>query len=365
MSTRVTRAVHEASMASDYNSSSHTQLEALKRSLALIEREFARAVAQFKDAERLTVADFGCSHGANSIPVLEAMLRLAGKKPIDFYLIDLPSNDWATTADALKKVADEAGASIIKFEDVENPPATAATRFILTGRSFHDQILKDNTLHFGFSATAMHWLSSKPEARGFGVGGDLLFRALPADDPHRVEWTKLQANDWDRILIARQAELAPGAGIVIGIPAANPGDDTLRQHPNQFPALTAMEMEDRGEVTREQANAIVLNVFSRSKEEMERPFSEGVVEKLELVSLDIEIIEAPEYATLGRKNSEAFADALMKNIKAYSTSCWKAGGVPDTIIGRILTAYRAHIVANAEEHRYRWWQGLVVIHKKI
>lgn len=124
------------------------------------------------------------------------------------------------------------------------------------GTSFHDQCLPRGTLHLGFSSTAMHWLSAAPSALPSSV---LHHTQLSASEPAAAAFAKQArtltfdrvssfkshpfiselrssalaqapqaraddfiarlcpqaATDWDRILLARAAELAPGGRLVI------------------------------------------------------------------------------------------------------------------------------------------------------
>jgi len=77
------------------------------------------------------------------------------------------------------------------------------------GTSFYREILPPGTLHLGFSATAMHWLSAKP--------GDI------SNHVHMVGATGQELDafrahahaDWRRILLNRASELKSGGKLVL------------------------------------------------------------------------------------------------------------------------------------------------------
>ena len=73
------------------------------------------------------------------------------------------------------------------------------------GTGFHSQLMASNSLHLGFSATAMHYVSEKPceiEKHVHMVGATKLERDLFANRA---------AEDWEKILLALSAKLKKGA----------------------------------------------------------------------------------------------------------------------------------------------------------
>ena len=90
------------------------------------------------------------------------------------------------------------------------PRATARKLlFFASGTGFHQQIFPDETLSFGFSATAMHYLSVKP-----GPIADHV-HAVGATEEERVVWRDQAHSDWTSILLARARELMPGGRLVL------------------------------------------------------------------------------------------------------------------------------------------------------
>ena len=73
--------------------------------------------------------------------------------PIQIHYEDQPVNDWGSLFMRLEKLI-EGPQSFL--QDFDNTFAHA------TGRSFYKQCYPANSVHFGFSATAMHWLTSRP-----------------------------------------------------------------------------------------------------------------------------------------------------------------------------------------------------------
>jgi SAM dependent carboxyl methyltransferase len=83
---------------------------------------------------------------------------------------------------------------------------------VASGTSFFSQIVPHGTLSFGFSSTAMHWLSSKPSTFSRAIHVNLV---TVSNDKERRLYTKQAAEDWRLILEQREKELEVGGRLVI------------------------------------------------------------------------------------------------------------------------------------------------------
>ncbi len=72
---------------------------------------------------------------------------------------------------------------------------------ILKGRSFYEKSLPSDTLHFGFSATAMHWLSRLPCTLSSHI------HPVGASEAERVIFEQQARQDWETILTLRVLEV--------------------------------------------------------------------------------------------------------------------------------------------------------------
>ncbi len=101
----------------------------------------------------LTIADYGCSEGRNSLaPVraaIEEMRRVhSADTPISVVHTDLPQNDFSSL-----------------FATVADDPSTYAGPNIYSQRgreSFYQHILPPHSVSLGWSSIALHWLSAAP-----------------------------------------------------------------------------------------------------------------------------------------------------------------------------------------------------------
>ena len=77
------------------------------------------------------------------------------------------------------------------------------------GTGFHQQLMADESLNLGFSATAMHYVSEKPCELTSHV------HMVGASTEEQEKFRLQAAQDLDRILLARAAELIPVDGLSV------------------------------------------------------------------------------------------------------------------------------------------------------
>lgn len=147
----------------------------------------------------LRLADYGAADGGTSMDLFREVIgrarRMNPNVPIDIHYTDLPDADFATLFQTLDGRFADRDSYLRQFEGVY---AHA------TGLSFYRQLFPDQSIDVGFSASAMHYLSSKPclikehiHATGASVREQAAFRTVAM-------------KDWERILMHRARELAVG-----------------------------------------------------------------------------------------------------------------------------------------------------------
>src|SRR4051794_10156796 len=110
------------------------------------------------EARPFSIADFGAADGGTSLDLMRRMIdSIRARDPdrqITITYTDLPHNDFA----ALFRLTQG-----LLGRQTGTPLADLPGLFIFgSGTSFYRQIVPDGSLSFGFSATAMHWLSARP-----------------------------------------------------------------------------------------------------------------------------------------------------------------------------------------------------------
>ncbi|MDV7135916.1 class I SAM-dependent methyltransferase [Williamsia muralis] len=186
-----------------YNEHSTAQLTAAARALPLL-RQAAAVVPPTSDGS-LTIADYGCSEGRNSLApmraAIEEMRRVRpADTPISVVHTDLPLNDFSSL-----------------FATVADNPGTYAGTAVYTsavGRSFYEHILPPRSVSLGWSSIALHWLSAAP-----GPLDSMWY--TDGTQPQRDRWARQAGDDWARFLDARGRELLPGARLIIVVGSAD------------------------------------------------------------------------------------------------------------------------------------------------
>ena len=175
-----------------YNLNSTPQLTAIQKSSTYIQKAIEEYKATFSPTDTFFIVDYGCSQGANALvairAIIEAVQRKYGTAILDQICIifnDLPTNDWATL-----------------FRTVAELPFSS----LVSGKSFYEQILPSNTVQFGYTSSAIHWLSKKPcnlRQHCYALAGQSTAEELKA-------WQAQAAEDYKTFLQHRSKELKTG-----------------------------------------------------------------------------------------------------------------------------------------------------------
>ena len=149
-----------------------------------------------------TFTDMGTADGGTSLKLVEKLIYLIRKnKPqidINIVYVDQPKNDFNSLVQTVLGL----GHFPSYLENVENVYP------FFSANSFYKQIFPDNSLDFGFSATAMHWLSKKPCDISDHV------HMVGAEGEEYLMFSEQGKKDWETILLHRARELKTGGKLV-------------------------------------------------------------------------------------------------------------------------------------------------------
>jgi hypothetical protein len=139
-----------------YNQNSAPQLSVVEKSLAYIRKAVMLCQAAVCDncSRSFTIVDYGCSQGANSVVAIKEILSnlkeqyaTTSLQNVLVIFNDQPANDW-----------------IVLFKTVEqhlNKEDHQHVTTLASGKSFYEQIMPSDSVHFAYTSTAIHWLSKK------------------------------------------------------------------------------------------------------------------------------------------------------------------------------------------------------------
>ncbi|MEM7209682.1 MAG: SAM-dependent methyltransferase [Pseudomonadota bacterium] len=314
-----------------------------------------------------TFSDMGCADGGTSLSMVEAAINAVRARrpdtPVSVVYTDQPRNDFnalVTNVHGLGPFDSYLG----RHENV----------FPLeSGTSFYRQILPDNSLTLGFSATAMHWLSSKPcdinnHVHMVGASGDEL-------DAFRAQAKK----DWQQILLCRARELKAGGRLVL----INFGIDEQGRYlgntvgVNMFNTFHEIwqEMMTAGRISEAEYAAMTLPQYYNTVEEFSAPLlneNDPVHQAgLRLESIETRVVPCPFAEDFKQhRDAEKFATDYIPTIRTWNESTYFAGLSSERpleerkrVIEDFYGAYRMRVVADPDQHGMGYVHAYTVISK--
>ena len=250
---------------------------------------------------QLIIADFGSSQGRNSARPIGMILdrlaeRAGGRREMMVIHTDLPQSDFTSLFEMLEAGPD----SYLR----QRPYAFASA----IGRSFYERLLPAGSLTLGWSAFALHWMSTLP-----AVLPDHIWLARATSGEARL-LAGVAAEDWRRFLAHRSRELVPGGQLVLivgaGDDAGMTGLEPLMDLANGvLQALVSESLLEAGSYA-----AMTIPCRPRSREEFIAPFEAGEVPELMLEELVIG--QTPNPALL-RWEETGDADTLAVDITGF------------------------------------------------
>ena len=316
------------------------------------------ALADGPDTPQLRIADFGAADGGTSREMWDRVIgqrRDAGDhRQVEMLYTDLASNDFSTLFRLMQGMqGDPAHAYQSRYSDV----------FVHgCGTGFHQQLMADNTLNLGFSATAMHYVSVKPLEIPNHV------HAACGDAASKAAFAAQAAQDWQKILLARAAELIPGGRFIclnFGIDEAgrylgHTGGKHMFDHFHKF----WLALYQHGTITATEYERATFAQYYRSVEEFCAPFNDpdSAVRKagLTLKSCHSKLTKCPYEAAFlaadGAMSNQDYADSLIPTMRSWSETVFRTAldqrpaAEADRIIDSFYNAYRDEVAADPAGH---------------
>ena len=320
----------------------------------------------------LRLADFGAADGGTSQEMwagLITALRASGDhRPIEILYTDLASNDFSTLFRTMQGMqGDTAHAYQNSHENV----------FVHgCGTGFHQQLMASASLCLGFSATAMHYVSEKPCEIQDHV------HMVGASREEQAQFSAQAAADWERILLARAAELAPGGRFI----CLNFGIDKKGRYlghtggQSMFDNFTRhwRTLRDEGRITEQEFIRATFAQHYRTVEEFTAPFDDpnSAVRQagLNLISVETRLTPCPYnalYLEAGTKMSSAdYAASLIPTTRSWSETVFRTAldSRPEAEIQALVDAfygaYEQQVAANPSGHAMDYIHILMAIEKQ-
>lgn len=301
------------------------------------------------------IADFGAADGGTSMDMIRRLTgALREREPhrqMSIVYTDLPHNDFSALFRLTQGLIGPA----------DGPPlAQTPGLFVFgSGTSFYNQILPDGALSLGFSATAMHWLSSRPCMIEDHV------QAVGAAEAEQAAFRARALADWDTILLARARELRPGGRLVL----ANFCIDEAGRYLGHTGGVDMFDsfarhwrdLRDSGRITEREYVDATFQQFYKTPEEFAAPFRDpnSAVARagLRLEHVSTLVTPCPYAAAFGEHgDAHAFAQAYVPTLRSWSETVF-AGALAGRdaaaraeILDAFYSAYAAEVARAPEGH---------------
>ena len=299
-------------------------------------------VDQLPAQSSYVLIDYGAADGGTAVGLWSQVLdRLHANQPKAHLTLignDLPSNDNVALAENLAQ------------QIARTPKPTV----LVSARSFYEPSVAPDTVSFGFSATAMHWLSESP-----GPLETHTHVLASGDSEALTRFTTQALKDWAYVLELRSLELKVGGRLLTvnlsrdeqGRYLGHNGGETRNVHDQLHQIWRGLA--DEGVITEEiYKKGTVLN-FYKSPEEFMTPLkdtnSAAYRNGLRLVDERTVYVKCPYRRRWNEDGDTAtFAAGLMATIRSWSRHSF-ASVAGDTIADQVYTRLEQRIAAAPDE----------------
>ena len=372
-----------------YDNHSQTQRAIINMTLLSVKAALS-AVPLLGEKQRFVIVDYGCSEGKNSVYMADTVIDIVRQRQQNqsFNVIfnDLPQNNF-------NKLFENIYEGGLKDNLLSSPQGDTKCGSVLafaSGQPFHLQVVPSDTVNFGYSSSAAHWLTRLPESAEHShiYVGD-------AADEEKEKLAEIAAKDWHNFLNLRAIEMAPGARLVVtmaasltahknkNVPLERIGDsdgrifDSMKCPEEKYSAQIIMnlindilqELLEEKKISLLQKQNICCPIYSRNIDEVLAPLSQRdlkekfTVEKTQLVQIVCPFFE--KYLQSG--DSEIYAQSLTAMFRAFTETFLlnQLGSVSGlAIIDELFDRVQARIKSQPEYYTFFPIHSLLILEKK-
>ena len=317
-----------------------------------------KAIKEIPKMKILRMADFGSADGGTSQEMWFKLINNIRKKKdfrqIEILYTDLASNDFSTLFRSMQGMQGNPKLSFQKkFSNI----------FVHgCGTGFHQQLMSDNSLSLGFSATAMHYVSEKPCQITSHV------HMVGAKHSERLKFEKQALKDWEAILLSRSKELVKGGRFI----CLNFGIDESGRYLGNTGGYSMFDkfayhwklLLNNAIITEDEYKSATFSQHYRTISEFRKPFdnqnSKVYKSGLRLKSIRTRLTKCP-YKEKYKKNIKTmtkndFAENLIPTMRSWSETVFRTAlsnrkeKEINQIVNKFYNSYQKEIVKNPEGH---------------
>lgn len=323
------------------------------------------------DLSLFTIADYGAADGGTSQGLMrravEAVRAARGAGVgVSITYTDRPSNDFSALFEALLNPANE-----------ESPLRGNPDVYVFAcGRSFYEPNFPPESIHLGFSATAMHWLTGVPCPLSQHV------QAVGASPDEKAVFQAQAKKDWETILLHRGRELAKGGRLLLVNFCVDEQGRCLGNTEYQQSMFDVMNklwkgMADEGLITQDEYRQTAFAQYYRTKEEFLAPLTDPTSPvaslRLKVDACMTDIVRCPYRQSFGNGEYDAvsYSHALVGTIRSWSEGVLLAGlnasrerQQSKELVDLFYERYRALVEASPTEHAMDYVHCYLLLHKE-
>ena len=306
----------------------------------------------------LKMADYGSADGGTSqemwFNIIEKIKNSGDERQIEILYTDLASNDFSVLFRMMQGMQGNLDfAYQKKFSNI----------FVHgCGTGFHEQLMANNSLSLGFSATAMHYVSERPCLINDHV------HMVGSNEEEKQKFKNQALKDWETILLNRSRELISGGRFIcinFGIDEDGRYLGNTGGH-NMFNNFTKhwKNLEKDGFITNEEFVNATFTQHYRTLDEFRKPFddanSEVTKSGLILKSCKTMFTDCPFKIHYNNNkstmSSRDYATSLIPTMRSWSETVFKTAlekRNPDEItriVDQFYNSYMEEISNSPEGH---------------
>ena len=320
-----------------------------------------------EEKRNFSFADMGCADGGTSLQMISQLITtLRSNNPnieVKVHYTDQPNNDYNGLIQTVLGLGHFP--SYLETHKRVYP--------LFSANTFYNQILPDSSLDFGFSATAMHWLSKKPCNLSNHV------HMVGAEGEEYLCFSEQGKKDWETILLHRARELRSGGQLVFlnfcrDKKGKYLGNTTGVNMFFNFAQIWQDFME-QGLIRDDEYQKMTLPQYYNTVEEFSAPLknAENPVYQagLRLKQIETHITACP-FAEAFKEHQDAqrFAEEYIPTIRSWNESIFfgaldqeRALEDREQIIQDYYQTYQNQVIASPEMHRMDYVHAFTVIEK--
>lgn len=329
-------------MTSNYSEQTKGARDCLVQAIPWVKRACATI-----NATEWCFADFGAADGGTSVELYRTVADAAEDRRVTFVLNDLPGADWATLAQSGQRASE--GRDDVVY---------------LCPRSFYERVAPPGSVHMGFSATAMHWLSTK---RTHLLNHTHANAAPPSAE--RAQITQQAEDDWARLVALRHDELAPGGHLIVvnlaqderGFYLGHNGRDR-NMHDELHDIWRSFRVA--GQIDDATYRRATFQNYYKTAEQFLAPVMGG----WQVHGAQIRTVACPYRAKFDRdEDAEGFARALMRTVRSWSEHTFAdafSDGDDHGLVARLYDEFQRRVAAEPTQYSMDYVQHYLWVQKE-